>query len=98
MEKLKLKNYEKKPDRLMLRRAQEQDLSNSTSWVRLLEMELELKVSNGIMLQFFRDFEIYGLREAMLYLKGYEEQGEVPRGTFDSLQKAASKVYDGEKE
>ena len=98
MEKLKLKNYEKKPDRLMLRRAQEQDLSNSTSWVRLLEMELELKVSNGIMLQFFRDFEIYGLREAMLYLKGYEEQGEVPRGTFDSLQKAASKIYDGEKE
>ena len=98
MEKLKLKNYEKKPDRLMLRRAQEQDLSNSTSWVRLLEMELELKVSNGIMLQFFRDFEIYGLREAMLYLKGYEEQGEVPRGTFDSLQKAAHKVYDGEKE
>jgi hypothetical protein len=98
MIKLKLGNYERKPDRLMLRRAQEQDLSNSTSWVRLLEMELELKVSNGIMLQFFRDFEIYGLREAMLYLKGYEEQGEVPRGTFDSLQKAASNIYDGKKE
>jgi len=98
MEKLNLKKRERKPDRLMLRRAQEQDLGNSTSWVRLLEMELELKVSNGILLQFFRDFEIYGLREAMLYLKGYEEQGEVPRGTFDSLQKAASNIYNGEKE
>ena len=98
MEKLNLKKRERKPDRLMLRRAQEQDLSNSTSWVRLLEMELEMIVSNGILLQFFRDFEIYGLREAMLYLKGYEEQGEVPRGTFDSLQKAASNIYDGEKE
>ena len=98
MTKLNLKKRERKPDRLMLRRAQEQDLSNSTSWVRLLEMELEMIVSNGILLQFFRDFEIYGLREAMLYLKGYEEQGEVPRGTFDSLQKAASNIYDGEKE
>ena len=98
MTKLNLKKRERKPDRLMLRRAQEQDLSNGTSWVRLLEMELEMIVSNGIMLQFFRDFEIYGLREAMLYLKGYEEQGEVPRGTFDSLQKAASNIYDGEKE
>jgi hypothetical protein len=95
---LNLKKRERKPDRLMLRRAQEQDLSNGTSWVRLLEMELEMIVSNGILLQFFRDFEIYGLREAMLYLKGYEEQGEVPRGTFDSLQKAASNIYDGEKE
>ena len=98
MEKLNLKKRERKPDRLMLRRAQEQDLSNGTSWVRLLEMELEMIVSNGILLQFFRDFEIYGLREAMIYLKGYEEQGEVPRGTFDSLQKAASNIYDGEKE
>jgi len=98
MTKLKLGNYERKPDRLMLRRAQEHDLSSGTSWVRLLEMELESKVSNGIMLQFFRDFEIYGLREAMLYLKGYEGQGEVPRGTFDSLQKVANNIYDGKKE
>ena len=46
MTKLKLGNYERKPDRLMLRRAQEHDMSSGTSWVRLLEMELESKVSN----------------------------------------------------
>jgi len=77
--------------RLYLKEAQKQDLARNTSWVRLIEMKLE-GLSFGIMVQFFRDWEIYGLRESLIYLKGYEDNGEVPRGTFDELNKVAKKI------
>lgn len=78
--------------RLYLREAQQRDATNGTSWVRLLEMHLEGEVNLGIRIQFFRDFETYGLHEALIYLRGYEEQGEVPRGTTDKLQGTADKI------
>ena len=98
MAKLNLHKDKVKPDRFSLKRAQDQDLRNSSSWVRLIEMELDTSVDRGLVSQFFRDFTIYGLREALLYLKGYEEQGLAPRGTFDKLSKTANKIYAGEKE
>lgn len=79
--------------RLKLREAQQRDLKNNTSWVRLIEMHLEGEVSLGIMIQFFRDWEIYGLREALIYLRGYEEQGEIPKRTSDKLQVIADKIF-----
>jgi len=77
--------------RLYLKDAQKMDLDRNTSWVRLIEMKLE-GLSFGIMIQFFRDWEIYGLREALIYLKGYEDNGEVPRGTFDSINEVSKKI------
>ena len=44
------------------------------------------------MVQFFEDWEIYGLRAALIYLKGYEDNGEVPRGTFDSINEVSKKI------
>jgi len=78
--------------RLYLKDAQKMDLDRNTSWVRLIEMKLEGLRNFGIMVQFFRDWEIYGLRESLIYLKGYEDNGEVPRGTFDELNKVAKKI------
>ena len=82
-------------NRLTLKQAQDQELKNGTSWVRLIEMKLEGKGNLGIMIQFFRDWEIYGLREALLLLKNYEDRGEIERGTFAELDKVAQLLYDG---
>ncbi len=78
--------------RLYLKEAQKMDLDRNTSWVRLIEMKLEGLRNLGIMVQFFADWEIYGLREALIYLKGYEDNGEVPRGTFDSINEVSKKI------
>ena len=87
-------DYRKRKNRLTLRQAQAQELKSGTSWVRLIEMKLEGRNNLGIMMQFFKDWEIYGLREALLFLKNYEEQGEVPRGTFVEIDKVAQLLYD----
>ena len=87
-------DYRKRPSRLTLKQAQKQEFKSGTSWVRLIEMKLEGLNNIGIMMQFFRDWEIYGLREALLFLKNYEEQGEVPRGTFVEIDKVAQLLYD----
>ena len=85
-------------NRLTLKQAQAQELKNGTSWVRLMEMKLESRENLGIMLQFFRDWEIYGLREALLLLKNYEDRGEIERGTFADLDKVAQLIFDGTSE
>jgi hypothetical protein len=85
-------------NRLMLKQAQDQELKNGTSWVRLIEMKLESRGNMGIMIQFFRDWEIYGLREALLLLKNYEDRGEIERGTFAELSKVAQLIFDGTSE
>tara|TARA_R110002020_G_scaffold466965_1_gene690080 strand:+ start:168 stop:503 length:336 start_codon:yes stop_codon:yes gene_type:complete len=82
-------------NRLTLKQAQDQELKNGTSWTRIIEMKLEGKGNIGIMIQFFRDWEIYGLREALLLLKNYEDRGEIERGTFDELSKVAQLIFDG---
>ena len=82
-------------NRLTLKKAQDQELKNGTSCVRLIEMKLESRGNLGIMIQFFRDWEVYGLREALLLLKNYEDRGEVDRGTFAELDKVAQLLYDG---
>ena len=87
-------DYRKRKNRLTLKQAQAQELKSGTSWVRLIEMKLEGRNNIGIMMQFVRDWEIYGLREALLFLKNYEEQGEVPRGTFVEIDKVAQLLYD----
>ena len=85
-------------NRLTLKQAQAQELKTGTSWVRLMEMKLESRENLGIMLQFFRDWEIYGLREALLLLKNYEDRGEIERGTFADLDKVAQLIFDGTSE
>ena len=79
-------------NRLKLHEAQRRDLKNDTSFVRLIEMNLD-SINLGIKIQFFKDWQTYGLAEAITYLRGYEEQGEVPRGTSNNARQVAVKIY-----
>lgn len=55
--------------RLYLREARQLDLETGASHVRLLEMELDSLVRNPyVVCQFFGDAQLYGFREAWMYL------------------------------
>ena len=80
--------------RLNLHDCNELDFKLGTSKVRELEMELDSDItSRGIIIQFVRDWQTYSLHEALMYLDGYEEKGEVPQGTTRILRKKAMKLW-----
>ena len=74
--------------RFYLKDAQNYDLENETSWIRLIEMILDGGASNqGVVMQFFEDFRTYGLDEAITYAKSYEKDGYYKEGTIDEVEK-----------
>ncbi len=66
---------------------------NKNSQVRLFEMRILDGLDYGIRIQFARDWKIYSLQEALMYLQGYESNGEVPRGTTSSARNAAEDIW-----
>lgn len=62
----------------------------ATTYMRLLEMKLEQQTVRlndvGLTMQFFKDFQLYGLNEAIAYAKGYEQQGYYKPGTAVMLE------------
>jgi len=80
--------------RLMFQEIQDWDMKHNSSYIRELEMTLELGARNNVplMMQFFRDMKVYGLDEAIVYAKGYEEDGELDEGTAFELGKVRDKI------
>lgn len=80
--------------KIKLAALQKEDLANHTSLVRGIETELDglVNYNVGITIQFFRDFQLYGLHEAIQYLAGYEAKGEVPKGSAEAIRKYAHRV------
>jgi len=70
-----------------------------TVYIRLLEMTVESRTvpANNVplVLQFFKDLRLYGLNEAIAYVKGYEEQGYYEPGTTQELIKVKQKIHEG---
>ena len=78
-------------------RAHKLDLDNSTCNMRALEMTLDIGARDqGLVLQFFRDFQTYGLKEALLYLKGYEANHEVKKGTYAKARIFTDKIFEAD--
>ena len=56
--------------RLMLNELREMDRRDEASRIRLLEMAVDnVLEDSGYAIQFWRDVELYGVREALTYLK-----------------------------
>ena len=74
-------------------KAHKLDLDNNTCNMRALEMTLDIGAyDQGLVMQFFIDFQTYGLTEALLYLKGYEENHEVREGTYAKARIFTDKI------
>ena len=81
--------------RLYLDAVQNIELENETSYVREMEMTLDMGETprqSGIVMQFFRDFSIYGVDEAILYAKKYERDGKYEKGTIAKVEKIRKKL------
>lgn len=60
--------------RLYFSRLQEYDLANDTSHVREIEMAVDASLlDTAYAVQFWKDVRMYGLKEAVLYLRNTEE-------------------------
>lgn len=83
-----------KPKRFYLKDAQKNDRG---SRVRLIEMTLETSttVPNNVPLtmQFFNDWQTYGLDEAIAYGEQYETKGDYETGTMAEIKKIRDKWY-----
>jgi len=76
-------------------KAHKLDLDNNTCNMRALEMTLDIGAyDQRLVMQFFRDFQTYGLKEALLYLKGYEENHEVKEGTYAKARIFTDKIFE----
>lgn len=77
---------------LRTREMQDYDLQNDESEVRLLEMLVDSGSTDPrLPIQFWRDVDVYGVREAYLYLKGYQEQG-LWRGDLSKVRDQVNKL------
>ena len=85
-------------DRLYLIDAQNMEFDNKTSHIREMEMTLDMGEAprqNGVVMQFFADFEIYGVDEAIVYAEQYERDGHYVNGTLAKV-KEIRKKFGGE--
>jgi hypothetical protein len=81
--------------RLYLDAAQNIELENETSYVREMEMTLDMGETprqNGVVMQFFQDFSVYGVDEAIVYAEGYEKQGMFKKGTIAKVKDIRKKL------
>ena len=75
--------------------AMQEDAKEGTSYIRELEMTIDIgEIGSGICRQFFKDFAIYGLREALIYLEQYEENQFVQKGTHAKAEEIAKKIHE----
>jgi hypothetical protein len=83
-----------KPERFYLADAQKKDRGSN---VRLIEMTLETSTTVGnnvpLTMQFFNDWQTYGLDEAIVYGEGYEKNGDYHPGTMAEIKKIRDKWY-----
>ena len=86
-------NMAMKEPRIYFSEIQEFDLENGTSFIRELEMDIEIgsKNNNPLVQQFFKDLRVYGLMEAILYVEGYEDDDLYKPGTTDTLKEVAER-------
>ncbi|MBT7188320.1 hypothetical protein HN911_13450 [Candidatus Bathyarchaeota archaeon] len=69
------------------------DRKKNFSNLRWLEMTIEQDaLSQGVVLQFFRDLTFYGIYEAMAYARGYAEKGEYREGFIEKIEEIITKV------
>ena len=81
--------------RLYLDAAHNIELENETSYVREMEMTLDMGETprqSGVVMQFFHDFNIYGVDEAILYAKEYEIDGKYEKGTIAKVEEIRKKL------
>lgn len=68
------------------------DRKNGTSLVRELEMEVDAALTtSSYAVQFWRDMKLYGLKEAIAYVRNGNH------GDADKIQKAADKIIEAMK-
>lgn len=70
------------------------DRSMDKSHMRKLEMTLESynKGDYGVIAQFFKDLDLYGLDEAIQYVKGYVDTDEYKEGVVDELREIQEEI------
>ena len=51
-----------------------------------MELDHLMDYNVSITAQFFADFRLYGLHEAIQYLEGYEREGRVKKGTAEGIR------------
>ncbi|MHA1874716.1 MAG: hypothetical protein ACTSVB_11440 [Candidatus Heimdallarchaeaceae archaeon] len=63
--------------KLYLKNCQEFDFRNNQSNVRLVETVLDevCEYNTTLIIQFYRDWELYGVDEAIMYLDSYKRDG-----------------------
>ena len=70
----------------------------NTVYVRLLEMTMENLTTKPndvpLIMQFFRDLKIYGLNEAIAYVKDYEKSGDYVRGAAEAAETVRCHIID----
>ena len=80
--------------RLRPNKAHKLDLDNETCHMRELEMTLDIGAKDQLLvLQFFKDFQLYGLKEALMFLKNYEKRQEVNEGTYAKARVITDKMF-----
>ena len=74
--------------KIKLNELEKEDHEQNTSKIRGIEMELDQLMDYNISItaQFFADFRLYGLHEAIQYLAGYEREGRVKKGTAEGIR------------
>lgn len=74
--------------KIKLNELEKEDHEQNTSKIRGIEMELDHLTDYNISItgQFFADFRLYGLQEAIQYLAGYEREGRVKKGVAEDIR------------
>ena len=93
--RIKIRESKKEVPRkkITLSTIEELDRKIRASNVRWLEMTMEnYAMDQGVVLQFFTDLRIYGLREAMLYVRSYEKKGYYREEILDHIEEIEEKV------
>lgn len=77
----------KLPKRATLQELQRVDSERGTSYVRELEMEVEVIPDRGAIMQFWRDVGLYGVREAILYVRNgpWSEHSDTISRAWDEI-------------
>jgi hypothetical protein len=75
--------------RITLLALREYDKANDTSIAREIEMAVDTAI-----LQFWRDTSLYGLQEAVLYLRGYARQKLADPAKVEAVAKMVQTIID----
>ncbi|MBT7185740.1 MAG: hypothetical protein HN831_05370 [Waddliaceae bacterium] len=93
--RIKIRESKKEVPRkkITLTTIEELDRKIHASNTRWLEMTIEhYALSQGVVLQFFRDLHLYGLNEAMAYVRSYAKKGEYREEIIPKIEEIIEKV------